>query len=92
MNICCPRCGAPAEVAGHEDGRGYFACSQCQRVFSAELATLAPRAERTPGTLATRVMVVDDSEAMVGLLRMWLEDEGCEVFTGTPRELFGVGA
>jgi len=81
MNICCPRCGAPAEVAGHEDGRGYFACSQCQRVFSAELATLAPRAERTPGTLATRVMVVDDSEAMVGLLRMWLEDEGCEVFT-----------
>jgi CheY-like chemotaxis protein len=81
MNICCPRCGTPAEAAGHEDGRAYFACPQCQRVFSAELASFAPHVGRTPGALATRVMVVDDSEEMGGLLRMWLEDEGCEVFT-----------
>jgi CheY-like chemotaxis protein len=81
MNICCPRCGSAAEPAGHEDGRAYFACPVCQRVFSAELASFAPHAGRTPGALATRVMVVDDSDEMVGLLRMWLEDEGCEVFT-----------
>ena len=81
MNICCPRCGTSAEAAGHEDGRAYFACPQCQRVFSAELASFAPHVGRTPGTLATRVMVVDDSDEMAGLLRMWLEDEGCEVFT-----------
>src|SRR3982751_3494136 len=81
MDICCPRCGMAAEAAGHEDGRAYFACPQCQRVFSAELASFAPHVGTTPGTLATRVMVVDDSEEMLGLLRMWLEDEGCEVFT-----------
>jgi CheY-like chemotaxis protein len=81
MNMCCPRCGTQAEAAGHEDGRAYFACPQCQRVFSAELASFAPHAGGTPGTPATRVMVVDDCEEMVGLLRMWLEDEGCEVFT-----------
>jgi CheY-like chemotaxis protein len=80
MNICCPRCGTLAEAAGHEDGRAYFACPQCQRVFSAELASLAPQAGSS-GTVATRVMVVDDSDQMVQLLRMWLEDEGCEVFT-----------
>jgi CheY-like chemotaxis protein len=81
MNISCPRCGASAEAAGHEDGRAYFACPQCQRIFSAALASFAPQAGPTPGTLVTRVMVVDDSAEMVGLLRMWLEDEGCEVFT-----------
>jgi CheY-like chemotaxis protein len=80
MNICCPRCGTLAEAAGHEDGRAYFACPQCQRVFSAELASFA-RPPGTPGTVPTRVLVVDDSDEMVRLVRMWLEDEGCEVFT-----------
>jgi len=80
MDIRCPRCGAPADAAGHEDGRAYFACPQCQRVFSAPLASFIPH-PGPPGTLATRVMVVDDSDDMVHLMRMWLEEEGCEVFT-----------
>lgn len=79
MDICCPRCGGPAEEAGHEDGRGYFACARCRRVWSAPLALLAPT-PRAAGSV-TRVMVVDDSEQMVGLLAMWLEDEGCDVVT-----------
>jgi CheY-like chemotaxis protein len=80
MNICCPRCGACAEAAGHEDGRAYFACPQCQRVFSAELASFATP-PGSPGNVPTRVMIVDDSDEMLRLLRIWLEDEGCEVFT-----------
>lgn len=80
MDIHCPRCGLPAEAAGHEDGRAFFACSRCQRVFSAPLASFIPHAGPA-GALATRVLVVDDADAMVHLLRMWLEDEGCEVFT-----------
>jgi DNA-binding response OmpR family regulator len=39
------------------------------------------------------VMVVDDSAQMLGLLAMWLEDEGCEVFTAlSGREALDVAA
>ena len=78
MDICCPRCGMLSEPAGHEDGRAYFACPQCRRVWSAPLSAFAALSQ-TPTT--TRVMVVDDSEQMVGLLATWLSDEGCDVLT-----------
>jgi DNA-binding response OmpR family regulator len=78
MDICCPRCGTLSEPAGHEDGRAYFACPRCRRVWSAPLSAFAALSQ-TPAI--TRVMVVDDSEQMVGLLAMWLSDEGCDVVT-----------
>ena len=81
MDICCPRCDTPADAAGHEDGRAYFSCPRCKRVWSASLASLVWSVSRPSSAFIPRVMVVDDSEQMVGLLAMWLEDEGCEVFT-----------
>ena len=81
MDICCPRCGALAEAAGHEDGRAYFSCVRCRRVWSTPLTSLARSSGPPSQTFTPRVLVVDDSEQMVGLLAMWLEDEGCEVAT-----------
>jgi CheY-like chemotaxis protein len=93
MDICCPRCAIPAETAGHEDGRGFFSCPRCKRVWSAPLASFVWTERATPAAFVPRVMVVDDSDQMVGLLSLWLEDEGCEVFTAlTGREALDVAA
>ena len=80
MDICCPRCGAPSEPAGHEDGRSYFSCARCKRVWSAPISSFL-RAPSTTDRFMTRVMIVDDSEEMVRLLALWLEDEDCDVVT-----------
>lgn len=78
MDIRCSRCGAEADAAGHEDARAFFECRRCGRVWSVALSSMV----RHPGEKATaRVLVVDDSEAMVQLLCAWLEEEGCEVMT-----------
>ena len=93
MDICCPRCDTPADTVGHEDGRGFFACPLCKRVWSAPLASMAWTPPSSPNAFVPRVMVVDDSAQMVGLLAMWLEDEGCEVFTAlSGREALDVAA
>ena len=81
MDIRCPRCGGPAEPAGHEDARAFFECRKCNRVWAAILSAMAPRSE-TQGE-QVRVLIVDDSAEMAGLLAMWLGDEGCAVVTAS---------
>ena len=73
----CPRCGEATEIAGHEDGRAFYACRQCKRIWPSPIVPLASRL--TIGRPSARVLVADDSEAMVQLLSMWLEEENCEV-------------
>jgi CheY-like chemotaxis protein len=91
MDICCPRCGAPSEPAGHEDGRGYFSCARCKRVWSAPLASVA-RSDPAD-EFVTRVLLVDDSPEMVRLLASWLEDQRCEIFTAlTGRDALDLAA
>jgi|SRR5215471_10463791 len=80
MDIFCPRCGTPATPAGHEDARAFYRCEFCNRVWVTQLATLASRPEQSS---ATRVLVVDDSDQLVGLVAAWLEDEGYLVETAT---------
>ncbi len=93
MDICCPRCEIPAEPVGHEDGRAYFSCPGCKRVWSTSLASLTWTPKPQASGFVPRVLVVDDSEQMVGLLAMWLEDEGCEVLTAlSGREALDVAA
>jgi CheY-like chemotaxis protein len=91
MDIRCPRCGAPAEAAGHEDARAYYECRKCNRVWATLLSALAG----PPGTRGehVRVLIVDDSSEMAGLLTAWLEDEGCAVVTaGSGREALDAAA
>jgi CheY-like chemotaxis protein len=80
MDILCPRCGTPATPAGHEDGRAFHRCEICNRVWTTDLALGGSGPAR--GTTA-RVLVVDDSDQLVELLRAWLEDEGYLVTTAT---------
>lgn len=92
MDMCCPRCGAPADEAGHEDGRAFFTCRQCGRIWSTPLAAMIPPV-RARETWTPRVMVVDDSDEMVRLLAAWFEDEGCEVITASSgRQALDAGA
>ena len=92
MNICCPRCGGPADPAGHEDARAFFQCGACNRVWATPVSALA-ELPGSPGRPAMRVLVVDDSPEMLGLLAAWLEDEGCLVFTaGSGREALDLAA
>lgn len=77
MDMQCPWCGAPATPAGHEDARAFFECRLCNRVWATELASFVD----SSGPRPVRVLVVDDSAEMVGLLSLWLEDEGCTVVT-----------
>lgn len=81
MDILCPRCGTPAMPAGHEDARAFYRCEICDRVWMTYLrrGSAAP----TPGRAPTRVLVVDDSDQLVGLIAAWLEDEGYLVTTAT---------
>lgn len=77
MDMRCPRCGHLAEIAGHEDGRAYYACGGCKRIWP---SPITPMALRPPtGRPPVRVLVADDSESMVQLVGMWLEEEQCEV-------------
>jgi CheY-like chemotaxis protein len=48
-------------------------------VWAAILSAIAPHPDAHVGQV--RVLIVDDSAEMAGLLRMWLEDEGCAVIT-----------
>jgi CheY-like chemotaxis protein len=85
MNITCPRCGGPAEPAGHEDARAFFQCPACSRVWATHLSALLDRPSRASSP--PRVLVADDSPEMLGLLSAWLEDEGCIVIAaGSGRE------
>lgn len=79
MDIRCPRCRTTADPVGHEDARAYYECPTCKRVWSTML-TSAMRRE-SPGTArrAARILVVDDSDSLVGLIEAWLEDEGYPV-------------
>lgn len=93
MDICCPRCGAPSEPAGHEDGRSYFSCARCKRVWSAPIASFARPAGDASDDFVTRVMLVDDSAEMLRLLASWLEDQHCDVVTAlSGREALEVAA
>jgi len=89
MDMRCPRCEGQSEAVGHEDGRAYFACAACKRVWSTSLASLGA----APADPLARVLVVDDSRDMVQLLAMWLRDEGCTVLTASSgREALAVAA
>jgi CheY-like chemotaxis protein len=79
----CPRCGGPAEPAGHEDARAFFQCRVCSRVWATHLSAIVARRERPDRTAVPRVLVADDSPEMLGLMSMWLEDEGCVVVTAS---------
>ena len=81
MDIVCPRCGMPASPAGHEDARAFFRCEICNRVWMTYLTASA--AANVRGAAPTRVLVVDDSDQLVGLVGAWLEDEGYFVTTAT---------
>lgn len=81
MDIMCPRCGTPATPAGHEDGRAFYRCEICNRVWMTPLT--AGTSGRSVGQAPTRVLVVDDSDQLVGLIGAWLEDEGYDVATAT---------
>ena len=86
MDICCPRCGALAEPAGHEDARAFFQCPNCRRVWATHIAAALTRPE-TRTVPAPRILVADDSPELLGLLAAWLEDDGCMVIAvGNGRE------
>lgn len=78
----CPRCGGAAEPAGHEDGRAFFQCVACARVWATHLSAVAARSSREDQQGVPRVLVADDSPEMLGLMAAWLEEEGCLVATG----------
>ena len=78
--MVCPRCGNPANPAGHEDARAFFQCDACNRIWMVHLTAGTSGRHQTP---PTRVLVVDDASDMLGLVGMWLEDEGYDVVTAT---------
>jgi hypothetical protein len=88
MDVACPHCGSFAEPAGHEDGRAFFQCATCGRVWAAYIggSPLLPAVQLTRER-APRVLVADHSPEMLGLMAAWLEDEGCIVIAvGSGRE------
>jgi len=79
MEIRCPRCGNLAVPAGHEDARAFYQCEKCDRVWMTFLTSgLVETAKPT-----TKVLVVDDSNELLGLIGAWLQDEGYILFTAT---------
>lgn len=80
MDIRCARCGVLAVPAGHEDARAFYQCEKCNRVWMVHLTAGTTGRSRVP---PVRVMVVDDSDQLVSLIEMWLEDEGYDVITAT---------
>lgn len=84
----CPRCGAEAVFAGHEDARTFYQCENCKRVWTTRVT--ASLDDRHP---PVRVLVADDSDLLVGLVASWLEDEGYAVLTAsTGRHALDVAA
>jgi CheY-like chemotaxis protein len=83
MDIRCPKCGCEADPAGHEDARAYYQCPKCNRVWATMLSSLAGRDGPRSRRGSVRVLVVDDSKDLAGLVAMWLEDEGYAVVTAT---------
>jgi len=77
MEIRCPRCGNLAVPAGHEDARAFYQCENCDRVW---MTFLTPSAIET-ATPTAKVLVVDDSDELLGLIGAWLQDEGYILFT-----------
>ncbi len=77
MEIRCPRCGNLATPAGHEDARAFYQCEKCDRVW---MTFLTPSMIET-AVPAAKVLVVDDSDELLGLLGAWLQDEGYILFT-----------
>jgi len=80
MDIRCARCGVLAVPAGHEDARAFYQCEKCNRVWMVHLTAGTMGRSRVP---PVRVLVVDDSDQLVSLIEMWLEDEGYDVITAT---------
>ena len=80
MDIHCARCGTMAIPAGHEDARAFYQCEKCNRVWMVYLNASTTGRTQTP---QTRVLVVDDADMLVGLIEMWLEDDGYDVATAT---------
>src|SRR5262249_5370353 len=79
MKIRCPRCGNLAAPAGHEDARAFYQCEKCDRVWMTFLNTSVVET----ATPTAKVLVVDDSDALLGLIGAWLQDEGYILFTAT---------
>lgn len=77
MEIRCPRCGKLAAPAGHEDARAFYQCEKCDRVW---MTFLTPSVIETASPTA-KVLVVDDSNELLGLIGAWLQDEGYILFT-----------
>ena len=78
MEIRCPRCGNIASPAGHEDARAFYQCEKCDRVWMTFLSKSMAMGEPT-----VKVLVVDDSNELLGLIGAWLQDEGYILFTAT---------
>jgi CheY-like chemotaxis protein len=79
MDMRCPRCGTPAEPAGCEDARAYYACARCRRVWAIPITLLSAAVDDAQPR--PRVLVVDDSDMLVEILSGWLEDTGASVMT-----------
>jgi len=79
MTIRCPRCGNLASPAGHEDARAFYQCENCDRVWMTFLTSSVIDTARP----TAKVLVVDDSDELLGLLGAWLQDEGYILFTAT---------
>jgi len=77
MEIRCPRCGNIAAPAGHEDARAFYQCEKCDRVW---MTFLTPSTIET-ATPTAKVLVVDDSDELLGLIGAWLQDDGYILFT-----------
>jgi CheY-like chemotaxis protein len=69
-----------AVPAGHEDGRAFYQCEKCNRVWMIHLTAGTSGRSLTP---QTRVLVVDDADMLVALIGTWLEDDGYDVATAT---------
>ena len=93
MDILCPRCGSEAAPVGHEDARAYYQCPKCDRVWATMLTSLAGREGPRSKRGSIRILVVDDSDDLRGLISAWLEDEGYAVVTaGSGREALDAAA
>ena len=93
MDIRCPRCGSEAAPVGHEDARAYYQCPTCHRVWATVLTSLAGRDGPGSARGSVRILVVDDSDELRGLVAAWLEDEGYAVVTaGSGREALDAAA
>jgi DNA-binding response OmpR family regulator len=66
--------------AGHEDARAFYQCEKCNRVWMTFLADDRP-AEHARAS--AKVLLVDDSYELLGLMDAWLQEEGYVIVTAT---------